>query len=219
MKSFPSTTPPVTGTRRAGPLGLVGALGAGVALMGAAHAVLLIVYPPAVSEASYSFPFRPSAFAVSQSVLAVRDLGLAILIASLLWTSAARSKVGRAGLVVGAISMLVLAGLEVVSIVAGDSADLGGWYGLASFGVGLALTVSGVSAARRPLESPWLRFLPLVIGIYVFAVLTPGILAGFTAGQLVIGAWMLLFARLGQTLRHTATSPSRGSMPHLVTAR
>jgi hypothetical protein len=191
----------------------------GAGLLGAAHAVLLVAYPPAVAEESYSFPFRPSAFVASQGVLTARDLALAVLITGLLWTPVVRGRVARTGVVCGALSMLVLATLEVVSVAVGDSSDPGAGYGLASFGVGLGLTMAGISAARTPMRGPWLRYLPLTIGLYVFAVLTPGILAGFTPGQLVIGGWMLLFARLGRELRITPSVSSPPPVRDLGTER
>ncbi|NPD06896.1 hypothetical protein HN031_19655 [Nocardioides sp. zg-1308] len=204
-------TTPATGTRSAGALRLVGALGTGAGLVGAVHAALLATWPPAVDEGSYSHPFDAGGFAVSQAVLTARDLVLAALLAALLRTAVGRTRVARVGLVSSAVSMLVLACLEVASVAMGGSADLGAWYGLASFGVGLGLVVAGTSAARTPLDSPWLRFLPLAIGVYVFAVLTPGILAGFAAGQVVISGWMVLFARLGWELARGRVGPRRSS--------
>ena len=180
-------------------------------LLGAVHAVLLLAYPPAVADNSYSFPFRPGAFAASQVVLTARDLALAVLIAGLLWTPVARGWAGRLGIVGGAASMLALAGLEIVSVAVGDSVDPGAWYGLASFGVGLGLSMAGVSAARTPMRTSWMRLLPLAIGLYVFVILTPGILAGFAPGQVVIGGWMLLFARLGRELLTTSPVSNRQS--------
>lgn len=206
-------------TPRLGALRLAGALGCGAGLLGAVHAVLLIAYPPAVADASYSFPFGPDGFAASQSVLTARDLALAVLLAGLLGTPVARTWVGRLGIVGGAISMLMLAGLEVVSVAVGDSIDPGAWYGLASFGVGLGLTIAGISAARTPGRTTWLRFLPLALGLYVFAILTPGILAGFTPGQVVIGGWMLLFACLGRELLTTSPASPRPSDRDLGTRR
>jgi len=222
MSTFTPSTTQSTRLHRRGALGVVGALGVGAGLLGALHAVVLVAYPPVVAEQSYSYPLGSGGFVASQGVLSVRDLALAALLAGLLATPVARSRVARVGIVVGAVSMVVLAGLEIVSVVVGDSVDVGGWYGLASFGVGLALTTAGVRAARTPMRTPWLRFLPLAIGLYVFVVLTPGILAGFTPGQVVIAGWMLLFARLGREL--LATSPasralSRTSDRHLGRAR
>jgi hypothetical protein len=219
MSSPTTTSLQSTSTRPVRALGCVGALGAGAGLLGAVHAVLLAAYPPAVAEASYSFPFPPAGFAASQAVLAARDLALTVLIAALLWTPCGRGWTARVGLVGSAVSMLTLAALEIISVAVGDSVDVGAWYGLASFGVGLGLTLAGVSAARTPMRSPWLRFLPLTIGLYVFVVLTPGILAGFTPGQLVIGGWMLLFALLGKALLTTPLGAIRRSAPTAGTKR
>jgi hypothetical protein len=218
MTNLTTTTPRSVCTRRAGALGIVGALGMGAGLLGAIHAVLLVAYPARAAEGSYGFPVRPSGFIVSQGILTVRDLALVVLLAGLFCTPVARGWVARVGLVGGAVSMLALAALEVVSVAVGGSVDVGASYGLASFGVGIGLTTAGISAARTPMRSPGLRFLPLTIGLYVFAVLTPGILAGFTAGQLVIGGWMSLFAGLGRALSATSLGSPQGSHPTLGTA-
>jgi hypothetical protein len=219
MTTVARTTPVSTRTRRPGLLSLVGALGMGAGLLGAVHAVLLVAYPPAVADESYSFPFRPGGFVASQVVLTARDLALAVLLAGLLWTPVARTWVGRLGILGSAVSMLALAGLEIVSVAVGDSVDSGAWYGLASFGVGLGLAMAGVSAARTPMRTSWMRLLPLAIGLYVFAVLTPGILAGFAPGQVVIGGWMLLFARLGRELLTMSPISGRQSDRSLGTTR
>ncbi len=209
MTTVTRTAPRSTNTHRPGIPGFVGALGTGAGLLGAVHAVVLLAYPPEVTDDSYSFPFGPGGFVASQVVLTARDLALAVLLAGLLRTPVARSRAGRLGIVGGAVSMLALAGLEMVSVAVGDSADPGAWYGLASFGVGLGLSVAGVSAARTPMRTSWMRFLPLAIGLYVFVILTPGILAGFASGQVVIGGWMLLFAGLGRELLGTSPVSSR----------
>lgn len=184
----------------------MGGLGVAMSLLGALHAVLLSIYPPAVPDGSYSYPLPPATFAVSQGFLCLRDLALAGLLAALLTTPLVRATAARAGVVLSALCMLGLSVLEVMSVLVEDTVDIGAWYGFASFGVGLGLLVAGASAARTA-GSGWLRLLPLTLGVYVFIVLTPGILMGFVAGQVVIGGWMLLFAALGQTLR----TASRGS--------
>ncbi len=211
MTTVARSTLQSTSTRRPRVLGVVGALGMGAGLFGAVHAVLLLAYPPAVADDSYSFPFRPGGFVASQVVLTARDLALAVLLAGLLRTPVARSWAGRLGIVGGAVSMLALAGLEMFSAAVGDSVDSGAWYGLACFGVGLGLSMAGISAARTPMRTSWMRLLPLAIGLYVFVILTPGILAGFAPGQVVIGGWMLLFARLGRELLAMSPISSRQS--------
>jgi hypothetical protein len=191
-------------------LGLVGALGTGAGLLGAAHAVLLAAYPPAVAADSYSFPFPPGGFVASQIFLTARDLALAALLTGLLRTPVARTRTARLAIMAGVASFLALAALEIVSVAVGDAADSGAWYGLACFGVALGLCTAGVSAARTPMPTRGMRLLPLTIGLYVFVPLTPGILAGFTPGQLALAGWMLLFARLGRELATQSPTPHRG---------
>jgi hypothetical protein len=51
-----------------------------------------------------------------------------------------------------------------------------------------------------PILSGWSRWITLVLGVYVFAVLFPAVFGPFVLGRLAIGIWMLLFGALGYTL-------------------
>lgn len=219
MRTSTPTASPTTRARSATVVRVVGAVGAIAGLAGAAHAALLVAWPADVAEDSYSYPLDAGTFAASQTVLAARDLALTALLYALCQAPVSRTRLARLGFAISAAAMLALTGLEVMSVVVGDAADLGAWYGFASFGVGIGLVVAGASATRSSLESRWLHRLPLTIGLYVFAVLTPGILAGFVPGQLALGGWMLLFAQLGWAARTHAgaerapSGPGSGAAP------
>lgn len=105
------------------------------------------------------------------------------------------------------LAMLGLAAVELAAISARDSLypsprtdtlDLS--YGVTSIAIGVFLIIAGIAVLRAKVWSGWQRYLPLVLGIYVFVPLTPGILGPFVVGRLVITVWMVLFALLGWVL-------------------
>jgi hypothetical protein len=176
-----------------------GAIGLWAGVIGVVGCAVTLAYPAAVPDDRYSYPFTATGFMIAQLVLTARDLGLAVLLAAL-WTVAGRSVLGRIGVAGSVLAMLALAAMEVVSIVAKDSEAVGAGYGLASLAIGLFLLLAGIAVLRAKTWTGWQRYLPLALGIYVFVPLTPGIVAGFAAGQLVIAGWMALFAVLGRSI-------------------
>jgi hypothetical protein len=194
--------------RRAGTIGLW----AGV--IGAAAGLFLIVYPQAVDDSQFSYPFNATGFTIAQSVFAIQHLGLAIVLAAI-WRSGAagRSTVGRIGVAGSVVAMLGLAVLEVVAISAKDSPSpsprtdtIEAWYGVASIAIGVFTVVAGIAVIRAKVWSGWQRYLPLALGIYVFVPLTPGIFGPFVVARLVIAGWMALFAVLGWMLTRSSQS-------------
>lgn len=181
------------------------AIGIAAALLGTAAAGLLIGWEPQVPTDQFSYPFEPGGFAVIQTLFFVQHLPLAVLLA-LLWTSgvAGRSSLAKVGAVGSAASMLGLAVTELIAIPSAEETYPGSGtlhldilYTVTSIGIGLFAILAGIATLRAKVWTGWERWLPLAIGVYVFVVLTPGIMLGFDAGRLVIGAWMLLFAALG----------------------
>ncbi|PZF79751.1 hypothetical protein [Jiangella anatolica] len=195
-----TAAPAATSSRLPGAIGLV------AGAIGVVAGLVLILYPAAVDEDQYSYPFGATGFAISQIVLLVRDLGLAILLASL-WSSGAigRSRLGRVGVAGSVLAMVALAVLEAVSIIAEDDIDVGAAYGLASFAIGLFAVLAGIAVLRAKIWTGRRRYLPLSLGVYVFVPMTPGILAGYVVEQLVIAGWMVLFAVLGWVQVNAAT--------------
>jgi hypothetical protein len=136
-----------------------------------------------------------------------------VLLAAL-WTSGAagRSGLGRIGVGGSVVAMLGLAAVEVAAISARNSLypsartdTLDVWYGVTSIAIGVFAILAGIAVLRTKAWSGWQRYLPLVLGIYVFVPLTPGILGPFVLARLVIVGWMILFAVLGWALlRRTA---------------
>ena len=194
----------------------LGAIGFWAGLVGAASGLFLIAYPAAVDDGRYSYPFTATGFTIAQTVFFVQHVGLAVLLAGLLTSGAAgRSGLGRIGVGGSMLAMLGLAAVELAAISARDSLypsprtdTLDLWYGVTSIAIGVFLIVAGIAVLRARVWSGWQRYLPLVLGIYVFVPLTPGILGPFVVGRLVITVWMVLFALLGWVLMRR---PVRGS--------
>jgi hypothetical protein len=55
-----------------------------------------------------------------------------------------------------------------------------------SIAIGVFAILAGITVLRTKAWSGWQRYLPLVLGIYVFVPLTPGILGPFVLARLVI---------------------------------
>ncbi|HEY0470951.1 MAG TPA: hypothetical protein VGD34_04780 [Kribbella sp.] len=198
---------------RAGPLSIrtAGTIGLWAGIIGATGGLVLIAYPAAVDRSRFSYPFDATGFTVAQTVFALQHLGLAVILAAI-WTSGAagRSGLGRIGVGGSVLAMLGLSALEVIAISAKDSPypstrtdTIEAWYGVASTAIGVFLVVAGIAVHRAKLWTGWQRYLPLILGIYVFVPLTPGIFGPFVVARLVITGWMALFAVLGWALlRH-----------------
>jgi len=91
---------------------------------------------------------------------------------------------------------VVSLGLEKVGGVSFGRAAL--WL----YGVGAVL----VAAAVLP---GWGRWVPLVLGAYVFVPLFPAVFGPMVLGRIAIGVWLLLFAALGVALVRAAQEEAR----------
>ena len=194
----------------------VGTMTVVAAALGALSAAVLLAVPPQVAQERYSYPFTAGGYVVAQLFFAVQHLGLlAGLVGLAAWTWRAGSRVLRVGLVASCVGMALLTVCEVVAIAAAGStvgsarADaVDSIYGAPVVLIGVGLVTSGVSLARMPL-APVHRWVTLALGVYVFVVLTPAIFAGFVAGRVAIGVWMLLFVPFGWLVRAVAADQRR----------
>lgn len=186
-----------------------GVIGVVAGLVGAASGIFLTLYPPDVPDDRYSYPLTATGFTLIQSFFFLQHLGLVVILAAL-WKSGAggRSRLGRTGVVGSVVAMLGLSVVELVAISARDSLYPGGrrtelldaLYGVTTLAIGAFMVVAGIAVITARRWTGWYRWLPVGVGIYVFVVLTPGIMAGYTAARLVITGWMLGFALLGWAL-------------------
>ncbi|SDT33295.1 hypothetical protein SAMN04488543_3787 [Friedmanniella luteola] len=168
----------------------------------------MLAWPDQVGPERYSHPFDAGGWVVAQLSFALQHLLLLVLVlglARLAWRP--RSWLTRSGLVVTAVGLVVLTGCELFALTAA-SAPVGSpaatavdtSYGLPMTVLGVGLLLAGVGSARRGPLPGRTRWLPLVLGGYVFAVLVPAVFGTDLAGRLAIGGWMLLFAVLGWAL-------------------
>jgi hypothetical protein len=189
--------------------------------LGVASAAAMLFVAPAVAPDQFSYPFASTTFALAQVWFAVQHLGLLAGIYGL-WVariggSGALARFGTWGAVVG---MAALGLIELLAITAADAVKpspvndtLQALYGVSSVAIGVTLVAAGVAAIRSARWQGWERFLPFVLGVYVFVPMTPAILAGFVSARLAIGGWMLGFALLGWALLTRARQSAQSSRP------
>lgn len=175
-------------------------------LVGVAQAVVMLLWSPAVGADRYSYPMTSGGYTVAQLTFAVQHLLLLVGLVALArsaWTS--RSRAARTGAWVAVAGMVLLTVMEAVAILAaGEPTDgptatlVDSLYGIPTIVLGVGLVVCGVALARDRSLRPGPRWVVLVLGVYVFVVLLPAIVAGsYTVARLAIGVWMLGFAALG----------------------
>lgn len=177
-------------------------------LLGAASGIALAVVPPAVESDVYGYPLEPTAFTLIQSFFFVQHLALVLGMLAL-WRSGAvgRTAFGRWGTVTAVVGMTLLALTELAAITSASAPYpssqtdiLDSVYGIASMVIGIGLVLTGVAVLRSGTWQGWPRYLPLLLGVYVFVPMTPAIFGPFVLARLAISGWMLLFALLGWEL-------------------
>jgi hypothetical protein len=192
-------------TGRLRTLGLVTVV---ASLIGAACAVVIIAWPPQVSEDWYSYPFDATGYAVAQSFFAVHHLGMfagLVGLAGLAWPRASRAT--KAGLIIATLGMVALTACELFAITAAkaqvgtptaDAVDNS--YSIPMTLIGIGLVLAGVGLARRPVLPGWGRWVTLALGVYVFVPMFPAVFGPMVLGRIAIGVWLLMFAALGVAL-------------------
>jgi hypothetical protein len=188
-----------------------------VGILGAASAIVIIAWPDQVSVQHYSYPFDATSYAAAQSWFAVQHLGLLAGLyglARLAWSPS--SRLTRTGLALSLVGMVGLTVCELFAISAAHALvgtsranAVDNSYGVPMVAIGLGLVVAGVGLARRPVLAGAGRWLPLIMGGYVFVVMFPAVFGPLVAGRIAIGVWMLMFAALGVSLVRADPGGSR----------
>jgi hypothetical protein len=178
------------------------------AILGAASAIVIITWPDQVSDQHYSYPFNATSYAAAQSWFALQHLGLLAGLyglARLAWSRS--SRLTRAGLALTLVGMVGLTVCELFAISAAHALvdtsranAVDNSYGVPMVAIGLGLVIAGLGLARRPVLAGAGRWLPLIMGGYVFVVMFPAVFGPLVAGRIAIGVWMLMFAALGASL-------------------
>jgi len=202
-------------------------------IIGAVQGVVLAAVPAQVDSDRWSYPFDVTGHVVAQVSFFVQHLGVvAGLVALCSLPAAGGSRSTRWGLWVGTAGMVLLAVQELVAIApareltTSDLAELvGGLYTVPLMLMGVGLLVGGIGLARRcePTSPTALRWLPAVLGLWVFVPMMPSLFAPFIFARITIGVWMLLFAVLGWGLARAPepawrAAPVRGRDQALSTA-
>lgn len=180
-------------------------------VIGAAAAVFLVLVEPSVPQGRYSYPLTSEGFAAIQFFFFVHHLGL---LAGLfgLWRSAAtgRSRFGLWGIWGAIVGMALLTATELLAITAADSPypsprtdTLDSFYGVSSMLIGATLIMAGIGVVRTKVWGDWRRYVPLLLGVYVFVPMTPALFGPHAFARFAIGGWMLGFALLGWALVKT----------------
>jgi hypothetical protein len=140
---------------------------------------------------------------------------LAAVVALALSGAAGTGLLGRLGLGLACLGELMLAVAEVITLSApGTSETL---FAIAPNLVGLGLILTGIAVIRAGRFTGWRRYVTLALGIYIFVVLTPVIIAAggppalpAIAGLLVWQVlWVLIaVAVLVETVRQARPVPS-----------
>lgn len=170
------TTPPMTtATTSVSPRTvLAGRLCVAGGLLGAGQSAVLLLVPPAVGPDRVGYPLTAGGHVVLQLTFVVQHLLLLAGVLALLR-------------VAGPVSRSVRAALN------------GLLYGVPTILIGLGMLVAGVGIVRAGPWTGWRRWTTLVTGAFVVVVVLL-ITSTFTASQVVLGVWMLLFAGVGLTL-------------------
>lgn len=190
-------------------------------IIGAVQGVVLAAVPAQVDSDRWSYPFDVTGHVVAQVSFFVQHLGLVAGLVALCSLPAAKgSRPTRWGLWAGAVGMVLLAVQELVAIApardltTSDLAELvGGLYTVPLLLMAFGLLVGGIGLARRcqPTSPAALRWLPAMLGVWVFVPLMPSLFAPFVFARVTIGVWMLLFAALGWGLARTPESAWRAA--------
>ena len=188
-------------------------------LLGAAGGIYLALRTPLVGEDMWTYPQRAGGeFATTQTIFAVTHLGMILGLLALRWCGAVpHDRLGRIGHVVAVSGMALLTINELVAIrVAGEATDsasagtVGALYGVAAIMIGLGMIAAGIAAVRDGEWYGWQRWLPLVLGIWLFVPTMPALFLEGDVARLALAGWALLFAVLGWVLwRHNPVTPKR----------
>jgi hypothetical protein len=120
---------------------------------------------------------------------------------------AARSRLARVGFWLAAVALGLLAVVEVIALSAANASLtdpeavlIVSLYGLPTLLTGAGLVLGGVGIARSSELTGWRRWLPLVLGVWVFVPMLPALFGPYEAGRLALIGWMALFGALGWTM-------------------
>jgi hypothetical protein len=142
---------------------------------------------------------------------------LAALVAVGLSGAAGTGLLGRLGLGIAGLGEPMLAVAEVITGSAPGASDT--LFAIAPNLVGIGLILAGIAVIRTGLWTGWRRYVTLVLGIYVFVVMTPVIIvAGGPPAVPAIGA-LLVWEALWVLIAVAALTETAAKAAHVTAAR
>ncbi|WP_181243154.1 hypothetical protein [Glaciihabitans tibetensis] len=180
--------------------------------------IALAFAAPAVEPGVYNYPLEESTFVVVQAASAVIYLVMAYGLMGLWWSRVVPPSIfGSSGALAAAGSLVLLAIVHLVSIAAAGFVDTAPFVDIlnASFGVvtaasGLSLVLGGIAIMRGRAWAGRGAYVPLIMGIYVFAPLIPALLGPIILARIAVAGWCVLFVVLGVALLKLARSGRTG---------
>jgi hypothetical protein len=194
--------------------------------IGALASLILTFVAPAVQPGVYNYPLDTSVFIAVQALFFLVYLVLAFGLMGVWWARVVSpSTFGSSGMLAAAGSLVLLAVVHLVSTAASGFVESAPFVDIldASFGVvtaasGLSLVLGGIAIVRGHAWPGWGAYVPLILGIYVFAPLIPALLGPTVVARLAIVGWCVLFVVLGVALQQL-TMPRRAPHPARVNGR
>jgi hypothetical protein len=214
---------PPEARRRVRWAGIAAVWGGGI---GAIASAILAFVPAAVAPGVYNYPLQASVFVAVQVLFFLVHLALAWGLMGLWWARIVPpSTFGSSGALAAAGSLVLLAVVHLVSVAATGFVESAPFVDVldASFGVvtaasGLSLVLGGIAIIRGQAWGRWGTYIPLALGIYVFALLIPALLGPTILARLAITGWCALFVALGVALQQLAM-PHRAPHPQRAQGR
>ena len=140
---------------------------------------------------------------------------LATFVALGLAGAAGTGLLGRLGIGVGVLGALLLAVAEVITLSAPATSET--LFAIAPNLVGLGLVLAGIAVVRTGRWTGWRRWVTLALGVYVFAVLTPVLIAsgGPPAYAAIAGllVWQVLWVLIAVAVLVEAERPALSPQP------
>jgi hypothetical protein len=140
---------------------------------------------------------------------------LAAVVALALSGAAGTGLLGRLGLGLACLGELMLAVAEVITLSAPGTSDT--LFAIAPNLVGLGLILAGIVVIRTVRFTGWRRYVTLALGIYIFVVLTPVIIAagGPPAYAAIAGllVWQVLWVLIAVAVLVEAERPALSRQP------
>ena len=177
-------------------------------ILGVLSVIPMLTWPPQVEERQLSYPFTINGFYVIQSWFFVHHIGLVAVLVALAKSGAVGSRsfaCWAAWLSVAGMIMLTFMELYAMQFAgwetkAANEGVMGVGYGISTTIIGLGLLGSGVGVLRARVWSGWRKWIPLILGIELFVLVTPLMFGGYVLARIAIASWMALYAALGWSI-------------------